>query len=749
MLSKRTLRWWSRGVLPFTVGLLWGGACGTGVFGVAAETGFFGGLHQRGTGEERPFAGKAPDQKGIPPVKPALPKGGSAAQWAKVAEAAVQIFENQHYSKAVLNRAFSAQAFERYLEALDPQRLVFLKADVEELRAHHAEGFIESLKSGSFRLIDSVEQRRGVRIREHAGWLAQLFAGNWDFSTPWTVEDSREHSEWPVDQETARRVWREQVGSEILSERLEGAPMAQAVERVRRRYEEFFGEPSRGIPEKMAAALMGFARAFDAHSDYLTQDEFEANEGELHLTRVGIGVTLDKDPSGLRVVGILPGGPAQRDGRLRVNDRIVAVAEEGKSFRELGDLPYEERVRLIRGKRGALIRIRVAARHAAEASSPLVIGLRREEMRSRDGEVYGKCVEIPDSAGGKTRVGWIVVPAFYGEEGDGKGVRSSSVARDVSALLKRLKAEQVGGVVLDLRGNAGGLLDEAVELGGIFCGRAPIAMVRAPQERVEVLVPEAVRKPQYEGPLAVLVDRESASASELLAAALQDHKRAVVVGGEKTFGKGTVQATFQLGEYLHSRFRAPVGGLLVTLGKFYRVSGESTQLRGVRPDVVLPSTLDGSERGEAALVNPLPHDAVAPVWGKYSGALTEAMIRELRLLSARRVENSVLFQQIGFERARLKKVSELNRVSLLESERREELERHERMHLRWQQELRATPEDRLFASVRMEDLKLKTLPRSAEDPFQTADPEWNAMEGETLNVMRDLIGLWKKGRSAP
>lgn len=722
---------------------------GTGGFAFAREFVSASGTEPQVPAWTVPQVGKAPDHRGVPAVKPAVPKAGSAAQWAKVTEAAVQIFENHHYSRTALSRVFSSQAFERYLEVLDPERLVFLKADVEELRARHAEEFIESLKAGSLQRIEAVEQRRSERMRQHAVWLGPQLAESWDFSNPWTVEDSRERAEWPEDEENARRIWKEQVGAEILAERLEGAPMPQAVERVRRRYEEFLGESSRGVSERVAAALMGFARAFDAHSDYLTQEEFEANEGDLHLTRVGIGVTLDKDPSGLRVVGILPGGPAQRDGRLRVNDRIVAVAEEGKSFRELGDLPYEERVRLMRGKRGALIRIRLAARHASEGTLPLIIGLRREEMRSRDGEAYGKWVETPDLLGGKTRVGWIVVPAFYGEEGDGKGVRSSSVARDVAALLKRLKAEQVGGVVLDLRGNAGGLLDEAVELGGLFCGRVPIAMVRAPQEKVEVLVPETMRKPLYDGPLVVLVDRESASASELLAAALQDHKRAVVVGGEKTFGKGTVQATFQLGEYLHSKFRAPVGGLLVTLGKFYRVSGQSTQLRGVRPDVILPSTLDGAERGESALINPLPHDSIPPVWGKFPGAVTESILRELRLSSSRRVENSLLFQQIALERARLKKVAELNRVSLMEPERREELERQERTHARWQQELPPLPEGTVFAAVRMEDLKLKTLPRSAEDPFQTPDPEWSAVEGETLRVMRDLITLWKKGRGTP
>jgi carboxyl-terminal processing protease len=239
------------------------------------------------------------------------------------------------------------------------------------------------------------------------------------------------------------------------------------------------------------------------------------------------------------------------------------------------------------------------------------------------------------------------------------------------------------------------------------------------------------------------VDGESASASELLAAALQDHRRAVVVGGEKTFGKGTVQATFPLGEYLHSKFRAPVGGLLVTLGKFYRVSGQSTQLSGVRPDVILPSTLDVPGRGESSLGFPLPHDSIPPVWGPVAGAVSSEMLQELRLRSERRREGSVLFKCIARERERLKKEWEHNRVSLLEAERRAEREEEQKEYAYWQSLMRGAPEGSVYAKLRLEDLKLKVLERSAGDEFRSTDPEWVATEEETLAIMEDLIRLWK------
>jgi carboxyl-terminal processing protease len=271
--------------------------------------------------------------------------------------------------------------------------------------------------------------------------------------------------------------------------------------------------------------------------------------------------------------------------------------------------------------------------------------------------------------------------------------------------------------------------------------------VRAPQENVEVLVPQAIKKPLYEGPLTVLVDRDSASASELLAAALQDHRRAVVVGGEQTFGKGTVQATFQLGEYLSARFRNPVGGLLVTLGKFYRVSGHSTQLTGVKPDVVLPSTLDLPAHGEAALGNPLPNDFLSPVWGKSQGTVTEDGIKELRKRSAQRLSGSESFRQIAMERERLRREWQQNRVSLCEAERLFQHRGEQMEYAARQREMGGMPEDRIFAPVRLEDLGLKTLNRSKVDLFRSPDPEWSAWEEETLCVMRDFMQLCKKGGS--
>jgi carboxyl-terminal processing protease len=486
------------------------------------------------------------------------------------------------------------------------------------------------------------------------------------------------------------------------------------------------------------------ARACDAHSDYLTQEELEDTENEMRLTRIGIGVTLDSDPAGLRVVGLMPGGPAQKDGRLRMNDRIVAVAEESSAFRELDGMPLAQALSLLRGQRDTVVKLRVLPARSNDPAQRVIIPIRREEMRSIDGETYAKIIQYPSSNNAlPLRLGWLVVPAFYGDELDSSGHRSSSVARDVGILLKRFVAEKVDGVVLDFRANLGGLLEEAVEVGGLFCGRLPIVQARAQNGEIEILKPHRLRsqKPVYSGPLVVLTDHLSASASELVAGALQDYARAVVVGGEQTFGKGSIQATIPLADYLGGRARPPVGGLALTVGKFYRVNGQSTQIRGVLPDVILPSTLDLPHEGESALVDPLPHDAITSLLGTNAPTLSQDLLETLRKRSAERIRNSSAFAAVIAERDTLRKSRLENQLSLEEADRRSALETAHRSYTERESNLETPIKGARFCRLLLEDANLKRLKFFDEDPLSSRDPESVATETEVLRILVDLAQL--------
>ena len=675
-------------------------------------------------------------------VRPAAGKG-SSEQWPKVAAVVADVIESQHYLRQPLDFHFSLRALERYFEILDPDHLCLLQSDLEEFRSRFGWSFAGRLKAGDIGPVEVIHERFQMRFEGYCATASGLAGGDWDFSSPWNIELSREHASWPVDEAAAQSEWISQVGADLLGYRLEGMSPERARVQLQKRLENLAKSVRQDGPrERLAGALLALARAADAHSDYLTQEELEDTESELRLTRTGIGVSLDSDPLGLRVSALLPGGPAQRDGRLRVNDRIVAVAEENGPFQELDGMPMAQALALLRGRKGALVRLKVAPSRGADPAQRIVLGLRREELRSREGEAYGKIIEIqPEEGGPGVRQGWLVVPGFYGDDSRPIERRAGSVSRDVGLLLKRFIAEKVDGVVLDMRGNLGGLLDEAIEVGGLFCGRVPIAAVRSPDADLEVLSPVKTRtkQPLYKGPLVVLTDRNSASASELVAGALQDYGRAALVGGEQTFGKGSVQTTIPLSEYFSARAKPPVGGLALTVGKFYRVSGQSTQLLGVRSDIVLPSTLDLPHEGEAALTDPLAHDAIPSFVALQPGSITIAILTGLRSRSELRVRQSAHFLAIVRERDQLRKERRENRLSLQEEVRREALETAHRIYSEREASLPATQDGVRFARMLLEDVRINRIKWDAVDSLGSRDPESLAIEREVIRILADLV----------
>jgi carboxyl-terminal processing protease len=691
----------------------------------------------------RAWAGRDASAK---PVKSSTAQKGTnpeAEVWPKVAATAANLLENQHYLRQPLDARFSKRALERYFELLDPEHLVFLRPDLEEFRAQFSETFATKLKVGDLSAVQTMAKRFEERTALYAVTAHGLAGGSWDFTTPWIVELTREHAPWPADAGEALQLWTAQIGAELLDYRLSGSSPTQAQAQVRRRLQQAEqAAHQQSLKEQLAPALLALARAGDAHSDYLTQEELEDTESELTLHRIGIGVTLEQDALGLRVVGLLPGGPAQRDGRLRVNDHIVAVAEDGKPFQNLEELPFDQAMALLRGKQGTRLRLKIAPYRSVDRAARVLIALQREEMRNRDGQAFAKIVEAPAEEGKPARrFGWLVVPGFYGDEGVPLGRRSSSVAKDVKLLLSRLQAEKVAGIVLDFRGNLGGLLDEAIEIGGLFCGRVPIVQVSETEAETEALLPERLRssKPVYSGPLLVVTDRGSASASELVAGALQDYGRALVVGGEQTFGKGSVQTTVALKEFIKTKSRVPVGGLAISVGKFYRINGQSTQLVGVHPDVVLPSTLDLPNEGEAALTDPLPHDAVPPVAGLNAAPLPAHLLEPLRARSKQRVAVSPAFAAVKEERDQTRKERLQNQLSLEEQVRREALETARRSHAERESRQESTLAGLRFCRVLLEDLQSKQLRATETDALASRDPEAQATEAEVLHIFGDYL----------
>jgi carboxyl-terminal processing protease len=416
------------------------------------------------------------------------------------------------------------------------------------------------------------------------------------------------------------------------------------------------------------------AHVYDPHSDYLGHEQLESMSIAMNLSLVGIGATLESVDGYCTIHELLPGGPAARSGLLTPGDRIVAVKRPTDSEPiDVVDMPLSHTVDLIRGHKGSVVTLSIVPKSVGAGQPPKLVTLVRDAIKLEDQEARASIVDVPAAEGKTERVGVIDLPSFYADMGERVGERRSATA-DVARLLAKLETEHVQGVLLDLRHNPGGSLQEAITLTGLFIRKGPVVQTRDQRGEVEVGA-DTDSSIAYDGPLVLLTSRLSASASEILTGALQDYGRAVVVGDASTFGKGTVQAVLPLARVMDKAGLAHAydpGALKITTSKFYRPSGASTQLRGVASDIVLPSTTDLSEVNESTLKDALQWDAVAPTRYAHLDRV-EAYLGSLRERSAERVAADAQLAHVREDVVRLKQKLAAKSVSLNEAERRQEI----------------------------------------------------------------------------
>ena len=521
-----------------------------------------------------------------------------------------RILEEAHYSHAPIDRKMSETVFQRYLEFLDPQRSYLLAADINDFSAYRDQ-FDDMIRTGNidpaYLMFARFQQRNRERMQSALGQLKS--------EPDWTLDESfefdRTHAPWPADQAQLDDLWRKRVKNDALSLLLTGKQWPEASDILRKRYERVLKRIDQVTNEDVFENLMNaYARAFDPHSSYFSPRSSEEYRIQMSLNYDGIGASLQVVDDYVTIMNVIEGGPAAVAGTLKTNDRITAVGQgrEGVLTDVIG-WRLDDVVQLIRGKAGTSVRLQILPGGAAPGSAEKVLEFVRNKI-TLEAQAAHKDVKTVARNGRTYRIGVITVPGFYqdiaAQNAGDENYRSTT--RDVAKLLRELKTENIDGLVLDLRGDGGGYLPEATALTGLFINHGPVVQLRDTSGRLEVLDdPESA--PAYDGPLAVLVDRMSASASEIFAGAIQDYHRGLIIG-QTTFGKGTVQNLVPLDRWS----REPVNGqLTVTIGKFYRVTGESTQHRGVEPDIPLASVLDTKEIGESALESSLPWDRIAGV----------------------------------------------------------------------------------------------------------------------------------------
>jgi len=608
-----------------------------------------------------------------------------------------RILEEAHYSRAALDDKMSEVIYQRYLESLDGQKSYFLQSDINDFNAYRFL-FDDMIRTGdidpAYLIFARFQQRNHERIQHAIALLST--------EPDWTVNESfdfdRSKASWLSDQAALDELWRKRVKNDALSLMLTGKPWPEVADLLKKRYERVLKRVDQVSPDDVFENLMNaYARAFDPHSSYFSPRSSEEYRIQMSLNYEGIGASLQIIDDYVTIMSVLEGGPAAVAGTLTVNDRITGVGQ-GKDggFQDVIGWRLDDVVQLIRGKAGTLVRLQILPAGAGPGAPEKVLEFTRNQV-TLEAQAAHKEVKNVARNGKVYKIGVITVPGFYrdvaAESAGDKNYRSTT--RDVAKLLKELKSENIDGLVLDLRNDGGGYLPEATELTGLFIDHGPVVQVRDTTGRLEVL-DDPQSMPTYDGPLAVLVDRLSASASEIFAGAIQDYHRGLILG-QTTFGKGTVQSLMPLDRFSS---KPTSGQLTVTIGKFYRVTGESTQHRGVQPDVALASAIDTKEIGESALESALPWDRIAGVPFKTSaGTAAAPPIAALATEEDARAQIDPDYKWLKSDIAALDSVREQKTVSLNLKVRREERTRIDKERLERENSRRAAKNLPAYKSV--------------------------------------------------
>ncbi len=554
-----------------------------------------------------------------------------------------RILEEGHYGHKPVTAGTSRELMKLYLKMYDPYHLFFLAPDIEEFNSSFGPDMALRLKDGDVGPGYLIFNRYMTRLQERVGWAHDLARSTFTFTSEEAMLADRREAAWPADEAAARGLWRQRIEFDLLQQKLDGAKPQDGAKEVLKNYDRLLDNYRElDAADVLQGYLSALAACYDPHSEYMAASAEENFDISLGISLVGAGLTLQTEEGYVKIIGIVPGGPADKSGAFHVNDRIAAVAQGADgAFAEVVGMKLDRVVKLIRGEKGTVVRLRIIPADALDPSTRVIVTLVRDKILLRDQQARAQIVLVPSDSGRDLRLGVIKLPSFYSRIGPSG---EESTARDVKILLNYLKQQNVAGVILDLRDNGGGSLEEAVVMTGLFIGGGPVVQVRDSRGEVRVLRAPGTG-PDYAGPVVVLDSRFSASASEIVSAALKDYRRAVLVGEKSTFGKGTVQTVVDLDQYMPpalSRYKA--GGLRLTVQKFYRVSGGSTQHRGVVPDITLPSVDDYLDAAESSLPNALAYDQIPPAPYKRGSSVTQPELVMLRAASAGRVAASPDFK---------------------------------------------------------------------------------------------------------
>jgi carboxyl-terminal processing protease len=625
-----------------------------------------------------------------PPV--AAPPAAIAAlapteQESYVARRVADIVAHEHYRRAPLDDHLSSLILDRYLDAIDGARSYFYASDIAEFEKYRYE-LDDAIKTGDVEPAFVIFRRYQQRSRERMAYAIELLNKKPDFELDESFNFDREKEPWPANAAEMNELWRKRVKSDALSLVTAGKQWNEATDVLRKRYERVAKRMDQSKPDDVFEAFMNaFVLSLDPHSNYFSARNSEEYNIQMSLSYEGIGASLSLTDDYVTVIDVIAGGPAAVSGKLAANDRITAVGD-GKSGELIDVIGWrlDDVVQKIRGPGGTVVRLQLLPAGAAPGSVQKVVDFTRNRV-SLEAQASHKAMRTVVRNGKEIKVGIITVPSFYQDyDASRAGAKDyRSTTRDVQRLIGELRKDGADVLIMDLRANGGGYLPEAESLTGLFIDRGPVVQLRDTTGHIEV---DDDPNPgiTYAGPMIVLVDRFSASASEIFAGAIQDYGRGLIVG-QQTYGKGTVQNAHPLNYTIFGR-KPELGQLNVTIGKYYRITGESTQDRGVTPDIALPSLIDANEVGESTRDRALPWDHIEPAAFKVEGDLKPLTVT-LQKLHEDRTSDSQDFKYLRQDIAALDAVRNQKTLSLNLKTREAERKRQEGERLARENELRS------------------------------------------------------------
>ena len=563
----------------------------------------------------------------------------------KIGEIVTQFVQQQHYNHVAVDDELSSRVLDLFIEGLDSNRMYLLKGDIEYFETYRYE-LDDLVKSKPLDPVFEMYQVYQTRVRERLTFALEQLEAEPDFTQDESYQFDRSEEPWVESSAELDDIWRQRVKNDALNLALEDESWEKIQEVLGKRYRGYIKRLNQLNNDDVFERFMNtFAHALDPHSSYLSPRNSEEYRIQMSLSYFGIGASLQTDEDFVKIAGIIPGGPAAIDGSLKAEDRITGVAQgaDGEVVDVIG-WRLDDVVDLIRGPAKSVVRLEIIPANALPGSPKKFIDLTRGQVKLEEQAAKSEIVKIQRD-GREWSIGVIDVPSFYRDyralsNGD-KDYKSTT--KDVRRLVTELEKEGIDGLVVDLRGNGGGHLTEATALSGLFIDNGPVVQLRNANGRISRLDdPDPVPRVAYSGPLAVLVDRYSASASEIFSAAIQDYARGVIIG-QQTFGKGTVQNLYSLDQYIRSEDDEGFGQLTLTIGKYYRVTGESTQHRGVDPDIALPSHINAELIGESVRDSALPWDTVQTTRFR-AGKPLESMIESLTVSHTERSKDDPNFQ---------------------------------------------------------------------------------------------------------